>query len=65
MKDKALREKFDEFQKEARVGQECLHFWVREQEERIKSLEEYLGVKYEYIKPLEGKYIHRKVESGE
>lgn len=65
MRDKELRREFEEFTKEARVGHECLHFWLREHAERIRSLEEYLGVKYEYVKPLEGKYIHRKVEPGE
>ena len=61
MKDKELRKKFDEFQKKARVDHECLRFWLHEHEERIRSLEKYLGVQYEYVKPLEGKYIHRKV----
>ena len=58
MKDKELRERFS-------VGQERLYGLLHEHEERIRSLEKYLGVQYEYVKPLEGKYIHRKVEPGE
>jgi len=33
--------------------------------ERIGSLEEFLGVKCEYIEPVDGKHVHRKVEPSE
>jgi hypothetical protein len=61
MKDKELREKFEILQEDHAWAKDLVDYLML----RVSSLENYIGVKYEYVKPLEGKYIHRKVEPSE
>jgi hypothetical protein len=61
MKDKELRSMVSILEGKVIWQKQVIDYLL----ERIGSLEEFLGVKCEYVKPLEGKYIHRKVEPSE
>lgn len=65
MKDKELRESVAALRKEWDEWKRYDRDWSSRWVGRIASLEEALGFRYEYVKPIEGKYMHRKVKRGE
>ncbi|MFA5377368.1 MAG: hypothetical protein WC455_16575 [Dehalococcoidia bacterium] len=65
MKDKELRESFEKFLQEWEEWKRCDRKWSVRLVNRIYSIENNLGLTYEYVEPVEGRFVHRKVEPSE